>query len=84
MTCLRYSYVCECFTGYQRSDDGITCEDVDECALSTDSCNQVCVNTAGSYTCDCLDGYTMGSDGMYDILYGVTATRQHCDLDLTY
>ena len=37
--------------------------DVDECAENTDSCDQVCTNTAGSYICSCGSCYRLGSNG---------------------
>ena len=37
--------------------DGVQCEDIDECAVNTHGCSQLCVNTDGSYTCACLEGY---------------------------
>ena len=41
-----------CPTGHSSSDN-LTCEDDDECALTTDDCppNEVCVNTSGSFEC---------------------------------
>ncbi len=37
--------------------------DIDECALGTDTCQQVCVNTPGSYLCECYIGYELNGDG---------------------
>ena len=31
--------------------------DIDECALGTNNCNQICHNTIGSYYCSCNPGY---------------------------
>ncbi|MDQ3036035.1 MAG: hypothetical protein M3Y87_26780, partial [Myxococcota bacterium] len=47
-----------CDTGY--TGDGVTCGDVDECALDSDNCsaNAACTNTTGSFTCACDTGYT--------------------------
>jgi len=35
------------------------CEDVDECALSVDSCHQLCINTDATYNCSCYDLYEL-------------------------
>ena len=37
--------------------------DIDECALGTDACAQVCRDTVGSYRCECNPGYALDSDG---------------------
>ena len=37
--------------------------DIDECDLSTDNCDQVCLNTIGSFSCDCGSGYDLDGDG---------------------
>ncbi|XP_067347164.1 fibulin-1-like isoform X2 [Channa argus] len=61
------SYQCYCRRGYQLSDiDGITCEDIDECALPTGGhvCSYRCSNTPGSFYCACPPtGYTLASNG---------------------
>ena len=31
--------------------------DIDECLISTDDCDQLCVNDIGSYHCECYAGY---------------------------
>ena len=36
--------------------------DVDECATSTASCQQLCHNVPGSYNCDCYYGYRLAAD----------------------
>ena len=38
-------------------------EDIDECALDTDGCNQGCINTPGSFQCNCSEGYQLNEDG---------------------
>lgn len=45
--------VCTCNEGW--TGDGLTCEDVDECAEDLDDCDPlaVCENTEGSFTCTC-------------------------------
>ncbi|KAM6960686.1 fibulin-1-like [Aplochiton taeniatus] len=61
------SYQCYCHHGYQLSDtDGLTCEDIDECALPTRGhiCSHRCHNTPGSFHCTChAKGYTLAPDG---------------------
>ncbi|XP_037617123.1 fibulin-1-like isoform X2 [Sebastes umbrosus] len=61
------SYQCYCRRGYQLSDiDGITCEDIDECALPTGGhvCSYRCSNAPGSFYCTCPPvGYTLAHNG---------------------
>ncbi|XP_042259393.1 fibulin-1-like [Thunnus maccoyii] len=61
------SYQCYCRRGYQLSDiDGITCEDIDECALPTAGhvCSYRCSNAPGSFYCTCPPtGYTLAPNG---------------------
>lgn len=61
------SYQCYCRRGYQLSDvDGITCEDIDECALPTGGhiCSYRCNNIPGSFQCTCPPtGYTLAPNG---------------------
>ena len=37
--------------------------DINECAVNTDGCNQVCTNTVGSFRCSCNTGYTLNANG---------------------
>ncbi|XP_029010122.1 fibulin-1 isoform X2 [Betta splendens] len=61
------SYQCYCRRGYQLSDiDGMTCEDIDECALPTGGhiCTYRCHNSPGSFHCSCpAAGYTLAPNG---------------------
>uniref|UniRef100_A0A3B4W9Z1 Fibulin-1 n=1 Tax=Seriola lalandi dorsalis TaxID=1841481 RepID=A0A3B4W9Z1_SERLL len=61
------SYQCYCRRGYQLSDiDGMTCEDIDECALPTGGhiCSYRCHNTPGSFHCSCpVTGYNLAHNG---------------------
>ena len=56
------SFTCACNSGYTSEDDGVTCVDIDECALDTYDCsnfpNSTCTNTDGAYTCECSAGYS--------------------------
>jgi cysteine-rich repeat protein len=59
---------CTCHAGY--GGDGVTCSDIDECALGIDSCDPLvsCSNTAGSYVCgNCPSGYQNTGNGCADI-----------------
>ncbi|XP_008310444.1 fibulin-1 isoform X2 [Cynoglossus semilaevis] len=75
------SYQCYCRRGYQLSDnDGMTCEDIDECALPTGGhiCSYRCLNTPGSFHCSCpVTGYTLAVNGRtcQDIDECVTGTH---------
>ncbi|XP_064614093.1 fibrillin-2-like [Liolophura sinensis] len=57
---------CTCPSGFQTPD----CRDIDECSLSTDDCDQNCVNTLGSYRCDCAPGHGVLGDGQGSCLRG--------------
>ncbi|XP_067554474.1 fibulin-1 isoform X3 [Pseudorca crassidens] len=61
------SYQCYCRRGYQLSDvDGVTCEDIDECALPTGGhiCSYRCLNIPGSFQCSCPStGYRLAPNG---------------------
>ena len=40
--------------------------DIDECSnSSTNDCDQMCTNTAGSYLCRCGRGFTLDQDGKH-------------------
>ncbi|XP_070537209.1 mucin-4-like [Ptychodera flava] len=54
------NYTCECNDGWVLDSSSGSCQDIDECAESTNICNdtlQQCVNTYGSYECQCQPGY---------------------------
>ena len=33
--------------------------DIDECAVDSHNCEQMCVNTPGGFTCACSTGFTL-------------------------
>lgn len=52
--------------GYHASDsyNFLYATDINECALGTDKCDQLCTNTQGGYVCSCNDGYELHTDGL--------------------
>ncbi|XP_036447850.1 fibulin-2-like [Colossoma macropomum] len=65
--------ICSCFPGFSLLADGHSCEDINECLLSTHTCqtNERCVNTLGHFTCEryiaCPAGYQLRSNMCEDI-----------------
>ncbi|XP_035384035.1 fibulin-1 [Electrophorus electricus] len=61
------SFQCYCRHGYQLSNaDGVTCEDIDECALTSGGkvCSHHCFNTPGNFQCSCPPvAYTLSPNG---------------------
>ncbi|OPJ58973.1 thrombomodulin [Patagioenas fasciata monilis] len=53
------TFLCMCEPGYQLAADGSSCKDIDDCAVSPQLCEQVCVNTEGGFECQCFRGYKM-------------------------
>ena len=47
------SYECRCRQGYKLAADRVSCDDIDECENSTETCDtgKTCVNTLGGYSC---------------------------------
>ncbi|CAB1329323.1 unnamed protein product [Coregonus sp. 'balchen'] len=64
---------CSCFPGFSLMADRQSCDDINECMMSTRTCqmNERCVNTAGSFECQrqitCPLGYQISNDVCEDI-----------------
>ena len=56
------SFSCACNEGFQ--GDGVTCFDINECAIGTHNCDEdaACFNTEGGFECTCRPGF--GGDGI--------------------
>lgn len=52
---------CTCPPGEELSEDGFTCQDLNECD-PPGRCSQTCTNTKGSFACSCVEGYTLEID----------------------
>ena len=54
------SHRCKCKPGFESSNDGFSCNDLDECSTGQNDCNSNadCSNTPGSFTCTCRFGFT--------------------------
>lgn len=74
---------CECFPGFKLAPDGISCLDIDECALNASICGpgSVCVNKQGSH--ECVDQAPSPSETRMetvaapDLMFG--QLREECD-----
>lgn len=81
-TCLEGGAVttCVCHPGF--TGDGVTCTDLDECALpGAHKCSQgsSCVNTPGDYKCVCPDGFTPTPElGCQDVDECAEPGLSHC------
>eukprot|EP00058_Branchiostoma_floridae_P023015 XP_002608505.1 hypothetical protein BRAFLDRAFT_92413 [Branchiostoma floridae] len=72
---------CRCYTGFihSHSDDSQPCLDnIDECNVGTDNCEQVCNNNPGSFTCSCNEGYKLSSNG-WDCIGDIESTSWTVD-----
>lgn len=60
-------FECVCNEGFE--GDGLECNDIDECELELDTCdeNADCTNIPGSYECDCSMGYIGDGETCMDI-----------------
>uniref|UniRef100_A0A8C5XKP8 Low-density lipoprotein receptor-related protein 4 n=1 Tax=Microcebus murinus TaxID=30608 RepID=A0A8C5XKP8_MICMU len=58
---VRGAVQCTCHTGYRLTEDGRTCQDVNECA-EEGYCSQGCTNSEGTFQCWCETGYELRPD----------------------
>lgn len=56
------SFHCSCHDGYESSNNGFSCVDVDECVENNGDCSNICNNLIGSHSCSCERGFELGSD----------------------
>lgn len=54
---------CICQEGYKLAEDGLSCEDEDECATHSHRCQHYCEDRIGSFVCKCANGYELQEDG---------------------
>nr|AAD09364.1 similar to low density lipoprotein receptor [Caenorhabditis elegans] len=66
---------CICQEGYKLADDGLTCEDEDECATHGHLCQHFCEDRLGSFACKCANGYELETDG-HSCKYEATTTPE--------
>ncbi|XP_071154092.1 vitellogenin receptor-like isoform X1 [Mytilus edulis] len=55
--------VCYCDSGYQLTNNNVTCVDVNECDVHNGGCSQFCFNKNGSHVCSCVNGYRSSDNG---------------------
>ncbi|XP_055531345.1 uncharacterized protein LOC129722123 isoform X2 [Wyeomyia smithii] len=57
-------YRCSCagLPGTRLSQDGHSCEDIDECTVNNGGCSHTCLNTLGRAFCVCPEGYMLDDD----------------------
>ena len=69
-TCNMNSFVCECTDGYDDLEDGMGCQDVNECeeeepCFDDQENPPTCINTIGGYECrSCDNGYVVPDSGI--------------------
>jgi cysteine-rich repeat protein len=58
------SYQCVCMNGFEELLAGVSCQDIDECALGVHDCSPfeaLCTNTLGSFSCTCKTQWYSGN-----------------------
>ncbi|CAD5124766.1 DgyrCDS13030 [Dimorphilus gyrociliatus] len=70
------SFECNCPQYYTKNASNL-CEDLDECQLKKDKCQQICVNQSPGYNCTCGANYTL--DGQYNCSIPFSADSDTCN-----
>ncbi|XP_019371415.1 PREDICTED: thrombomodulin [Gavialis gangeticus] len=72
--------LCMCLEGYELTEDGIHCQDIDDCQVNPQVCDQICINTEGGFECQCRQGYELVEGKCRDVLecYEVLC-QHHCE-----
>eukprot|EP00057_Strongylocentrotus_purpuratus_P018875 XP_011673349.1 PREDICTED: neurogenic locus notch homolog protein 1-like [Strongylocentrotus purpuratus] len=52
------NYSCSCLPGFQLHDDGLTCNELDECESNPCANGGTCTDGINMYNCTCAPGYT--------------------------
>ncbi|XP_068572823.1 fibulin-1-like [Cebidichthys violaceus] len=79
--------MCACLGGYQLQEDGVNCEDVNECLTGSHNCvlGQVCINKEGSFQCQtetsCNTGYNFQDDNNCQDIDECTLGTHNCGPD---
>ena len=66
--CVRKMYICVCVEHMYALttplyDPSSSYTGIDECALNSSLCQQLCIDVLGSYSCDCFDGFQLEPNG---------------------
>uniref|UniRef100_A0A8C8A441 EGF containing fibulin extracellular matrix protein 1 n=1 Tax=Oryzias sinensis TaxID=183150 RepID=A0A8C8A441_9TELE len=75
------SFLCQCDHGFELAADMVSCEDIDECSLSSYMCQYQCVNTPGSYACECPQGYQLQGNRLCQDINECETGTHDCQAD---
>lgn len=64
------TFNCFCPQGHQLAENGLDCEDYNECLIENGQCSHICVNRTPNRECLCPDDLVLGEDG------------QTCEMDM--